>query len=327
MLALQGRVNAMNSHHHLTVVGIDVALHTLEVADTSSNQVRSYTHDDPGLQRLIKDLHDLAPDQIVLEATGGLERRLAHALHHAGFDVAIVNPRQVRDFARAFNQLAKTDAIDARIIARFGQVVQPRPMPAPDANALQLQALVARRRQIIHSRVAEANRLARTDDPIVRDMIQAVIDLYHTQLKQVDARIADITQCDESLKQRQELLRSTPGVGPATAGVLIAELPELGRLNRQQIAKLVGLAPINRDSGLMRGKRTTGGGRVTVRNALYMAALVGTRRNPVIGAFYQRLLHNGKSKMVALVACMRKLLLILNSMLRTNQPWRTPNSA
>jgi transposase len=327
MLASQGRVNAMNSHPHLTVVGIDVALHSLEVADTSSSHVRSHTYDEPGLQRLINDLHALAPQQIVMEATGGLERRLAQTLHHAGFNVAIVNPRQIRDFARAFNQLAKTDAIDARVIARFGQVVQPRSMPAPDQNALQLQALVTRRRQIIHGRAAESNRLARTDDPVVRQMIQAVIDLYDDQCAAVETRIADLTQRDESMKQRQELLRSTPCVGPATASVLIAELPELGRLNRQQIAKLVGLAPINRDSGLMRGKRTTGGGRVTVRNALYMATLVGTRRNPVISAFYQRLLANGKSKMVALVASMRKLLLILNTMLRTNQPWRTPQPA
>jgi len=314
----------MNSHPHLTVVGIDVALHALEVADTSSSRVRAYAQDDHGLQRLINDLRRLAPDQVVMEATGRLERRLAHALHHAGFNVAVVNPRQIRDFARAFNQLAKTDAIDARIIARFGQVVQPRSMPAPDENALHLQALVARRRQIIHGRVAEANRLARTDDPIVRQMIQAVLDLYDEQLADVDARIADIMQHDEAMKQRHELLRSTPCIGPATAGVLIAELPELGRLNRQQIAKLVGLAPVNRDSGLMRGKRTTGGGRVSVRNALYMAALVGTRRNPVITAFYRRLLDNGKSKMVALVACMRKLLLILNSIIRTNTPWTTP---
>jgi transposase len=317
----------MNSHPHLTVVGIDVAMHTLEVADTSSNKVRSYTHDEPGLQRLVNDLQALTPQQVVMEATGGLERRLAQTLHHAGFNVAVVNPRQIRDFARAFNQLAKTDAIDARVIARFGQVVGPRPMAAPNASALHLQALVARRRQIIHSRVAEANRLARTDDPIAREMIQAVLDLYDHQCAEVETRIVEIMQRDEAMKQRHELLRSTPGVGPATAGVLIAELPELGRLNRQQIAKLVGLAPINRDSGLMRGKRTTGGGRVTVRNALYMAALVGTRRNPVISAFYRRLLANGKSKMVALVACMRKLLLILNTMLRTHQPWRTPQPA
>jgi transposase len=312
----------MNSPHHLTVVGIDVALHTLEVADTTDNHVCSYTHDEPGWQRLINDLQALNPAQVVMEATGGLERCLAHALHHAGFNVAIVNPRQIRDFARAFNQLAKTDAIDARVIARFGQVVRPRSMPAPDENALQLQALVARRRQIIHARSAEANRLARTDDPIVRGMIQAVIDLYDAQLADVNGRIDEIIQRDEAMKQRQELLRSTPCIGPATAGVLIAELPELGRLNRQQIAKLVGLAPINRDSGLMRGKRTTGGGRVSVRNALYMAALVGTRRNSILAAFYRRLLHNGKSKMVALVACMRKLLLILNTIIRTNTPWK-----
>ena len=320
----------MNSHPHLTVVGIDVALHSLEVADTSSlpsHRVRSYSYDEPGLQRLIEVLHELAPHQVVMEATGGLERRLAHTLHHAGFNVAIVNPRQIRDFARAFNQLAKTDAIDARVIARFGQVVGPRTMPAPDENALHLQALVARRRQIIHSRVAETNRLARVDDHRVREMIQAVIDLYDAQLADVNARITDITRRDEAMQRRNELLRSTPCIGPATAAVLIAELPELGRLNRQQIAKLVGLAPINRDSGLMRGKRTTGGGRVTVRNALYMAALVGTRRNPVLSAYYRRLLDNGKSKMVALVAAMRKLLLILNTIVRTDQPWNHPRHA
>lgn len=200
-------------------------------------------------------------------------------------------------------------------------------MAAPDASALQLQALVARRRQIIRSRVAEANRLARADDPVVRGMIQAVLDLCDRQRAEVEARIAAIMRHDEAMTRRQALLRSTPCVGPATAGVLVAELPELGRLNRRQIAKLVGLAPINRDSGLLRGRRATGGGRVNVRNALYMAALVGTRRNPVLSAFYQRLLGNGKCKMTALVACMRKLLLILNHMLRTDQPWRNPQTS
>jgi transposase len=313
----------MNSQRHHIVVGIDVAKRSFDLATNQSREVRHYDYDDAGLRALVRRLRTVKPHLVVMEATGGLERRLAHHLLHARFNVAVVNPRQIRDYARAFNQLAKTDRIDARIIASFAQTVQPRPCDLPEKHEQTLQSLVARRRQIVNSRSREANRLDRTDDRGVRRMIQQVIRLYARQLERIERQIAEIIDGDPALQARTSILRSTPGVGPATAAVLIAELPELGRLNRQQIAKLVGVAPINRDSGVMRGRRTTTGGRTSVRNALYMATLVATKHNPIIGAFYQRLLANGKSKMTALVASMRKLLVILNVMIRDNQPWKT----
>lgn len=321
-LASQGRVNAMNSHHHHIVVGIDVAKHSLDLASNQSETVRHYGYDEPGLRKLVDHLRSLRPRLVVMEATGGLERRLAHRLLRARFNVAVVNPRQVRDFARAFNRLAKTDAIDARIIASFAQTVQPHARDLPAEYEEKLQSLVTRRRQVISSRVREANRLDRTHDRAMRRMIQQAISLYSRQLERIDRQIARIIDETPALQHRASILRSTPGVGPATAATLIAELPELGRLNRQQIAKLVGVAPINRDSGTMRGKRTTCGGRTGVRNALYMATLVATKHNPIIGAFYERLIAAGKSKMTALVAAMRKLITILNVMIRDNRPWK-----
>jgi len=317
----------MNSQDHHTFVGIDVAMHSFDLATNQSRRVHHYDYDDHGLRELVKHLRRLEPRLVAMEATGGLERRLAHHLLHAGFTVAVVNPCQVRNYARAFNQLAKTDAIDARIIASFAQTVQPRPSHLPEKHEEKLQALVTRRRQIINSRVREANRLDRTYDTDVRRMIRQVISLFTRQLEKVDRQIAGIIEESPDLQERTSILRSAPGVGPVTTAALTANLPELGRLNRQQIAKLVGLAPINRDSGTMRGKRTTAGGRTSVRNALYMATLVATKHNPTIRAFYQRLLANGKSKMTALVACMRKLLTILNVMIREKQPWKTAPNA
>lgn len=314
----------MNSPQHLTFVGIDVSKHFLDVAATGDDaRPRRFSHDDQGLAQLVQHLGPLAPRLIAMEATGGLERRpLAHLIL-AGFSVAIVNPRQIRDFARAFNQLAKTDAIDARIIASFAQTVQPRACELPQEHEQKLQALVTRRRQIIHARVQETNRMDRTHDRHMLDMIQEAVDLYTRQLTHVNAEIHKLIDDCHDLQQRAVILRSAPGIGPATAGVLIAELPELGRLNGRQVAKLVGVAPMNRDSGLMRGKRTTGGGRTGVRNALYMATLVATKHNPAIRTFYQRLVAGGKSKMVALVASMRKFLIILNAMVAHQAPWKT----
>lgn len=317
----------MNSHSHSTFVGIDVAKHSFDVATNHAKEVRQFTYDEPGLEQVVQHLRSCSPMLIVMEATGGFERRLLHHLITAGFSVSIVNPRQIRDFAKAFNQLAKTDAIDARIIASFAEVVKPRTAELPEEYAQQLQAMVTRRKQVIDARQRERNRLDRTHDPDIIAMIQQVIDLYTSQLTQLDVQIEALIDQSPALQQRAAILRSAPGIGPATTGSLIAELPELGRLNRQQIAKLVGVAPINRDSGQMRGRRTTTAGRTAVRNALYMATLVATRRNPQIAAFYQRLIRNGKSKMVALVASMRKFLTILNIMIARQTPWVTPNHA
>lgn len=318
----------MNSPHHLTFVGIDVSKHFLDVAvNHDSAKLLRVRYDDQGLAQLVQHFQAITPRLIAMEATGGLERRVFQHLTLAGMAVAVVNPRQIRDFARAFNQLAKTDQIDARTIASFAQVVQPRITELPAEHEQKLQALVIRRRQIIAGRVQEANRLDRTADTEIIAMIQQVIDLYTRQLAHVDRQIHMLIEHSTSMRQRADILRSAPGIGPATAGSLIAELPELGRLNRQEIAKLVGLAPINRDSGLMRGKRMTGGGRVTVRRAMYMATIVATKHNPLIRAFYQRLLANGKSKMVALVASMRKFLVVLNLMIARQTPWNYPAHA
>lgn len=318
----------MNSQHHHTFVGIDVSKQFLDVDATHPlSQARRFEYDQPGMDQLVKHLRPLTPRLIAMEATGGLERALLHHLLLAGFTVALVNPRQIRDFARAFNQLAKTDQIDARIIASFAQTVQPRACEWPAEHEQKLQALVTRRRQIVRSRAQEVNRLDRIHDADVIALIQQVIDLYSAQLQHVNRQMERLINESQPLQERAAILRSAPGIGPTTAGTLIAELPELGRLNRQEIAKLVGVAPMNRDSGLMRGKRTIIAGRTTVRNALYMATLVATKHNPTIRTFYQRLVANGRPKMIALVASMRKFLIILNVMIRQNTPWKTPHHA
>jgi transposase len=317
----------MNSHHHHTFVGLDVSKQFIDLAVNHDHRVHRHAYDEHGLEQIVRLLQPLTPQLIVMEATGGLERRLVHWLVRAGFRVAVVNPRQVRDYARAFNQLAKTDEIDARMIAAFAGTVQPRPVELPAEHEQKLQSLVTRRRQIIQSRSRESNRLDRVDDSEITAMIRQVVDLYTTQLKHVEQQIEELILANDQLQMKAEILQSAPGVGPATAGTLIAELPELGRLNRQEIAKLVGIAPINRDSGQMRGKRTTIAGRTSVRNALYMATLVATKHNPVIRVFYKRLIANGKSKMVALVAAMRKFLTILNLLIRQQTPWKNPQHA
>ena len=242
-LESQGRVNAMNSPHHHTIVGIDVAMNSFDVATNRSNHVRHFAYDDAGLRDLVKHLRSITPHQVVMEATGGLQRRLVHHLLHAGFSVAVVNPRQVRDFARAFNQLAKTDVIDARMIASFAQTLQPRSCELPPVYEDKLRALVVRRRQAIDSQIRERNRLSRAYDTEVRKMTRQIIEVYTRQIEKIERQIAKIIKENQELQARAAILQSTPGIGPATTGTLIAELPELGRLNRQQIAKLVGIAP------------------------------------------------------------------------------------
>jgi transposase len=302
-------------------VGIDVAGRKLDVATSVSTKVTTFTNDLEGFSKLLDLLAPLKPALIVLEATGGLERALWQWLDEHALPVALINPRQARDFAKAHNRLAKTDAIDARTLAEFASVIQPRITAFPGQIALKLQSLVARRRQIIDMLTQEKNRLSRQADDACRDMIQQAIEFYNQQLVAVGKQITSLIEQDQAMSQQRKLLQSVPGIGPAVSAALITRLPELGKLNRQQIAKLVGVAPINRDSGLMRGRRTTGGGRATVRQPLYMAALVATSRNDRIRTFYQHLIAQGKSKMTALIACMRKLLIILNSMLKNQQSW------
>ena len=243
-------------------------------------------------------------------------------LHQEQIDVAVVNPRQIRDFARAGNQLAKTDAIDARIIAEFARTMQPRVTPPLSNSRRQLLDLAARCRQVTRMIVQEKNRLDTTLDKGIRQMIQQAIRLYERQLDTLRQKQQQLIEDDEQTQTKARIIASVPGLGPATVAVLIAELPELGTLNRRQIARLVGVAPTNRDSGTLRGKRTTGGGRAEIRTALFMPTVVAKQYNPTIKGYYDRLVENGKPKMVALIASMRKLLSILNVMIREQTPWR-----
>jgi transposase len=307
-------------------VGIDVSKQQLDIAVRPTARLWTVGNDEAGVSALIAELRQLAPTLIVLEATGGLELPLAGALATAALPVAIVNPRQVRDFARSTGVLAKTDRLDAQLLARFADVVRPEPRPLPDAQAQELSALVLRRRQLIDMLTAEKNRLS-TASRRIRPQIQAHIEWLHRQLAQFDDELRELVRNSPLWREKEDVLRSAPGVGPVLATTLLAGLPELGTLTRQQIAALVGVAPLNRDSGTLRGRRTVWGGRAPIRAVLYMATLVATRRNPVIAAFYQRLVAAGKARKVALTACMRKLLTILNAMLKHRTPWAPPAHA
>lgn len=304
-----------------TWVGIDVAKAHCDVAIDGRANVDRYAADAAGRRQLLAALAALPGMQACIEATGGYERTLVVALRDRGLAVSVVNPRQIRDFARAAGQLAKTDAIDARVIARYGALFNPAASETPGENQEKLRALRTRRQQVSGTLVEEKNRLGTLHDADARASVEEAIDFYQRQLRALDEQLAQLMDIDPEFRQRRDLLVSVPGVGATTAAALTAELPELGRLNRRQAARLVGLAPINRDSGTLRGKRMIGGGRAAVRRGLYMATLVATKHNPVIRAFYQSLLNRGKAKMVALTASMRKLLLILNAIVKTNQPW------
>jgi transposase len=307
--------------HAPVCVGIDVSKAQLEVALRPSADRWTVSHDEAGLTALVARLRGVSPALIVLEATGGLEGALTGALVAAGLPVVVINPRQARDFAKATGQLAKTDAIDAAILAQFAEVVRPPVRPLPDAQTQELAALIARRRQLIEMRTAESNRLGSAAQR-VRPGIAAHLRWLDTQVARVDQDLTQAIRQSPVWRARDDLLQSTPGVGPVVTTTLLAELPELGTLNGKQIAALVGVAPLNRDSGLVRGTRTVWGGRASVRAALYMSALVAVRHNPVIKAFYLRLRAAGKAPKVALIACMRKLLTILNAMLKHQTPWR-----
>jgi transposase len=257
-----------------------------------------------------------------MEATGGYERLAAAELAAAGLPLVIVNPRQARDFAKALGKLAKTDRIDAEVLARFGQAVRPELRPLPDASQQKLRETLARRSQLLGMRTMELNRLKQTHTKHIRADVEAVVKFLNQRLQAIDQELDELIKDSPAWQETIDLVKTVPGIGKQTARTLIADLAELGTSSRQQIAALVGVAPMNRDSGTLRGKRTTFGGRATVRKALYMAALVATRFNPVIRAYYQKLLNVGKPKKVALVACMRKLLGILNAMLRKRETWK-----
>ena len=302
------------------VIGVDVSKDSLDVATPEG--VSQWENLPQGHAALIEQLASWTIQSIIIEATGGYERPLVAELLAAGLPVIVVNPRQVRDFARATGRLAKTDSIDAQVLAQFGNAIKPQQRPLPSGKQLDLQQQVARRRQLVGMLTMEQNRLKQTTDKLVRQSIQAVCNTLQKQLEKIDQRLQDAIEETPAWREKDNLLRSVPGIGPQTAFTLLAELPELGSCSRQQIAALVGIAPINRDSGRWRGARTTWGGRATVRAGLYMATLVATQHNPVIKAHYQHLQKLGKQKKVALVACMRKLLCMLNAILRDKKPWK-----
>lgn len=304
----------------LIFVGIDVSKAQLDVETRPTGEKESVANDKAGIKALVKRLVKLQPTLIVLEATGGYERQVAQAVVRGELPVVVVNPRQVRDFAKATGQLAKSDSIDAGVLAHFGEAVRPQLRSLPDEVTLELRALTARRRQVIEMIVAETNRLTMTSKAVGK-RIDAHIRWLEQELERADQDLDRSIQQSPIWKENQELLLSTPSMGPVTSRTLIAELPELGTLDRKQISALAGLAPFTRDSGTLKGRRTIWGGRAPVRNALYMAALVATRRNSVIRVFYKRLRANGKLFKVALVACMRKLLTILNSMIKHKTRW------
>lgn len=301
--------------------GIDVAKDRLDLALRPTGETWSVSNDSDGLTALTKRLQPVRPELVVLEATGGYEAPVAAALTTAGFAVAVVNPRQVRDFARSTGQLAKTDRIDADTLALFAERVRPEPRPLPDAVGEELRALVARRRQLLEMLGAEQNRLRHDTPPSVREGIEQHVRWLKRQLDDVDDDLEGVVRDSPLWRGKDDLLQSVPGIGPVTSRTLLAELPELGRLNRREIAALVGVAPLNRDSGTFRGRRFVWGGRAAVRNTLYMAALTASRHNPAIRTFYERLTERGKPHKVALTACMRKLIVILNAMAKSQRPW------
>ena len=304
-------------------VGIDVSKDRLDVHVLPSGQAFAVARNGEGLDRLVSDLCSLGPGLIVLEATGGFELTVAAALAGAGLPLAVVNPRQIRDFARATGRLAKTDALDAQAIALFAERIRPEPRPIADAEAQALAELVVRRRQLIEMIGMEANRRRQARAPKVRRTLEATLKTLEAQLAELDHDIDDTVRGSPVWRAADDLLTSVPGVGDVTARTLIAELPELGRLDRRRIAALVGIAPINRDSGQMRGHRAIAGGRTAVRNVLFMATLTAIQWNPVIKAHYRQLVGRGRPKKVAIVACMRRLLGILNAIIRTASPWKT----
>lgn len=303
-------------------IGIDVSKHRLDVHVRPSGDEWSVSNTSEGHAELVAKLDELKPELVVLEATGGYQAQVVAELALKQVRVAVVNPRQARDFARATGQLAKTDAIDAGVLAHFAESIRPEPRPMVDEDTLELQALMTRRRQLIDMRTAETNRLETCRVERVRKDINKTITWLTRRIGQTDDDIDTMIRRTPIWREREDLLASVVGVGKTTARTLMTDLPELGSLNRRQIAALVGLAPFNNDSGKRTGRRSIRGGRAEVRSVLYMATVTATRFNATIEAMYRRLLDAGKLKKVALIACARKLLTILNAMVRTQTPWR-----
>ena len=303
-------------------VGIDVSKDRLDVHIRPSGHAFTAGRDGDGLERLAAELGQLEPALVVLEATGGFEVTVAAALAAAGLPLAVVNPRQIRDFARAMGRLAKTDALDAEAIALFAERIRPEPRPVADADARTLAELVARRRQLVEMIGMERNRLRLVRARRVQKSLAATLRVLEAELARLDRDIDGTVRGSPVWRETEDLLTSVPGIGDITARTLIAELPELGRLDRRRIAALVGVAPVNRDSGQWRGHKAIAGGRVSVRNTLFMATLSAIRWNPVIRDHYARLVHAGRPKKLAIGACIRHLLTILNAILRTGTPWQ-----
>ncbi|MDP2744445.1 MAG: IS110 family transposase [Dehalococcoidia bacterium] len=302
-------------------LGIDVSKATLDVAERPTGQRLTVPNQEKGVRELVASFGEPSQALVILEATGGLELPVAAALAEAGFSVAIVNPRQVRDFAKATGKLAKTDRIDAQTLAHFGEAIKPEPRPVPEGEALLFKQMLSRRRQLVEMITAEKNRLSTTPSAL-RKEVQAHIAWMQESLAKVDDELGKRIKASPIWRASEELLRTAKGVGPVCSRTLLVDLPELGKLDRKEIAALVGVAPFNRDSGKLKGKRAVWGGRGRVRAVLYMATLSATRSNPVIAAFYLRLLAAGKPKKVALTACMHKFLTILNAMVKHGTPWQ-----
>jgi transposase len=311
----------MNTKNAEQFVGIDVSKQTLDVATCPEHEHWVVSHDARGIAMLVKRLESIAPALIVMEATGGLEMPVVAALAAVKLPVVAVNPRQTRDFAKATGKLAKSDSIDAQLLAQFAQAVRPPLRPLKDTQTQELEALLGRRRQLLDIHTAEHNRLGSASRRVARD-IQAHLLWLEKRLKDLDKELTQAIQDSPVWREQDDLLQGVPGVGPGLSRRLIAQLPELGTLNRRRIAALTGVAPFNCDSGKFRGKRRIWGGRASLRAALYMATLAAVRcSNPVIRPFYQRLIAAGKEHKVAMVACMRKLLTILNAMVKNHTPW------
>jgi transposase len=302
------------------VVGIDVSKAQLDTAFGAEGEAAAFSNDEPGVSQLLDRLSAMQPSLVVMEASGGYETAAATAIAAAGWRLAVVNPRQVRDFARATGRLAKTDQIDAAILAAFGKAIEPQVTRLPDEEAQALQALLVRRHQLVGMRAQERQRLEHAQ-ALMRKQIKKHIAWLDQEIDKLDVDITAGLRKSPVWRAKDELLRSLKGIGPVTSGTLLVALPELGHLDRRAIAALVGLAPFNRDSGKMRGRRSIYGGRARIRTLLYMAATAAVRSNPVIRAFYERLKSRGKPHKVAMVACMRKMLTILNAMVRESTPW------
>lgn len=307
-------------------IGIDVAKRFFDVYDTAAEEHLHFKNTSSGISECVKDLVGRQAVLVALENTGGYETDLAVALQAAGLPVAVVNPRRIRDFARATGQLAKTDRLDAAVIAAYASRLQPPPRGVYDEQTRAIKALVARRGQLVDMRTAEMNRMEHAGDSAIAKSIKSVIRTIKREIGKVEEQLRDQIKSTPELKLKAKQLQSVPGIGQTTATMLLTQVPELGQLNRRQIAALIGVAPINRDSGMFRGKRLTGGGRKQVRTRLYMPTLVATQHNPVISQFYQRLLKAGKCPKTAIVASMRKLLTIANTMIAKNEFW-SPNIA